>query len=188
VDIVKMKKQLEDMRADRVARGLPPSPPDQFVPCEVGYLLMERHKHLFDYFVRYATLCNEANEKLPINAAKFDQCKSDLHLIRKTINGGPGPGCFATGILAAIAVVKKADEKSTSEYLRCLYMALQLAKLGVDIPLSSVAYDFNLTSTENRKLYENVVASYERYKSDEALLNAELERLRAHYESIKHLY
>jgi hypothetical protein len=186
-DIAKMRREIEDWRANRVARGLPPSPPENFVPCEVGYLLMERHKHLFDFFVKYTTLCNDANEKIPLDVSKFDQYEVDLRLLDETI-GGEVLAAFSTGISCAIGTVKRADDLSTIEYIRRLYSSLKLAKLGKNTLFGEVVYDFKLNSTENNALFQQVSESYKLYKSDDVLFEAELARLRAHYESIKHLY
>jgi hypothetical protein len=186
-DIEKIKKQIEDWRAERVARGLPAEPPKDFVPSEVGYLLMERHKHLFEFFVKYAKLCNEANEKLPIDVSTFEKYDSDLRLIDLTI-GGEVLSAFSNGIGFAISLAKEPGRHSTTDYIGSLYSSLQLAKIGMETRLDAVSYNYKLDSIENRELYQKAKAAYERYKGDEVLFNTELDRLRAHYEFIKHLF
>ncbi|NWQ40392.1 hypothetical protein MLOOGBEN_06725 [Bacillus sp. EB106-08-02-XG196] len=186
-DIEKMKKEIDEWRADRANRGLPPNPPDNFIPSEIGFLLVERCRHIYDFIVKYAKLCDDANEILPIDVTKFDSYNKDLDLINETI-GGDVLSSYSIGINYGLDTIKNPGALSPREYVRRLLRAVELANLGLQQPLSSIVYDNNLNSMENQKHYARVYASYERYKSDEKLLNAELERLYAHYESIKHLY
>jgi hypothetical protein len=95
---------------------------------------------------------------------------------------------FYIGMTYATSLTEEVNESWTNSFIRNLYKALQLTKFGLDIQLSDVTYNYRLDSVENRKIYEKTKASYDSYKSDETLFNAELERLRTHYESIKHLY
>jgi hypothetical protein len=186
-DVEKMKKEIEEWRADRVKQGLPPKPPESFVPPEIGFLLVERCRQIYDFIVKYAKLCDDANEILPIDVTKFDSYKKDLTLINETI-GGDVLSSFSIGVKYGLDIIKNPSELSSSEYVHRLLKAVELANLGLQQPFSSIVYDNNLNSMENQQHYAQVYASYEGYKNDERLLNAELERLYAHYESIKHLY
>jgi hypothetical protein len=185
-DIEKMKKEIEEMRADRVAKGLPPSPPEEFVPAEIGFILLERCKPVFDVLVKYAKLCGDAQAILPIDASKFDPYMDDLVLLGETI--GNGGMAFSVGLKGAINTIKKPGDKTPDKYVRVLLKCLQLAGLEVKQELSTFAYDYKLDSSEQGRRLKEVNANYELYKSDEALLNVELKRLMEHYESIKHLY
>ncbi|EKN66042.1 hypothetical protein BABA_17402 [Neobacillus bataviensis LMG 21833] len=185
-DIVKMKKEIEELSADRVSRGLPPSPPDNFVSPEVGFILFERCKPLFDILVKYAKLCDEAQAILPIDVSKFDSYTDDLVLLGRTV--GNGGMAFAVGLKGAIMTIKSPGGKSPDHYVRVLLNYLQIAGLEVKHVISTFAYNYKLDDSEQKLLMEKVHTNYELYKSDEAVLNAELKRLKEHYESIKHLY
>jgi hypothetical protein len=185
-DIVKMKKEIEELSADRVARGLPPSPPESFVSPEVGFILFERCKPLFDVLVKYAKLCDEAQAILPIDASKFDSYKDDLILLGKTV--GTGGMAFAVGLKGAIITIKNPGDKSPDQYVRVLLKYLQLAGIEVKQVISTFAYNYKLDTFEQKLFMEEVHTNYNLYKSDEALLDVELKRLKEHYESIKHLY
>jgi hypothetical protein len=185
-DIEKMKKQIEEMKADRVARGLPPSPPEAFVPPEIGFILLERCKPLFDILAKYTKLCGDAQAILPIDTSKFDPYIDDLILLGETI--GNGGMAFSVGLKGAINTIKKPGDNSPDKYVRVLLKCLQLAGLEVKQVLSTFAYDYKLDSAEQGRHMKEVNANYELYKSDEALLKVELKRLKEHYESIKHLY
>jgi hypothetical protein len=185
-DIEKMKKQIEEMKAARVARGLPPSPPEAFVPPEIGFILLERCKPLFDILAKYTKLCDNAQAMLPIDTSKFDTYMDDLTLLGETTtNGGTA---FSVGLKGAINTIKKHGDATPDKYVRLLLKCLQLAGLNVKQELSTFAYDYRLDSREQGRLIKEVNANYEQYKSDEALLNVELKKLMGHYESIKHLY
>ncbi|MEH7119081.1 hypothetical protein V7128_16945 [Neobacillus vireti] len=185
-DILKMKKEIEEWKAERVAKGLPASPPKEFVPPEVGYILFERCKPLFDVLVKYAKLCGDAQAVLPIDDSKFAQYESDLALIGESIGGGGM--AFSTGLKGAINTIKKHGDYTPDKYVRLLLQCLQIAGLEVKKGLDEFAYDYKLESSDREYYMKKVYANYEQYKSDEALFNAELERLKEHYKSIKHLY
>jgi hypothetical protein len=185
-DIEKMKKEIAEMRADRVARGLPPSPPEEFVPVEIGFILLERCKPVFDVLVKYAKLCGDAQAILPIDGSKFDRYLDDLDLLGETI--GNGGMAFSVGLKGAINTIKKRDDYTPDKYVRTLLQYLRLAGLDVKKVLSTFAYNYKLEHSELKAFKDKVSANYELYKGDEALLNVELNRLKEHYESIKHLY
>ncbi|MBY0144253.1 hypothetical protein [Neobacillus niacini] len=177
-DIEKMKKEIAAMKADRIARGLPADPPAEFVPVEVGYLLFERCKPLFDFLVKYAKLCGDSQRIPPIDDSKLEPYVADLELIGETIGGNYN--AFSVGMRNAMRLVKSADQNAPEKFIRSLLLSLKLASIDAKKSLNEVAYGHGG--------YADVKAKYEAYKSDEALFDAELSRLKEHYESIKHLY
>lgn len=185
-EVEEMKQRIEAYKADRVAKGLPPSPPDPFVPIALATVLNERCVPLFEYLAKYTKLCDDADAILPANIEIFERYEDYLTLIG---HAGYPLDAFAIGVLIAKRHIKNADRFETSrEYVRQLLQALEIAKRGYNVPLYISAYDSRLLTSENTKLQEKTKREYERLKSDDAALVAEVERLLAHYETIKHLY
>jgi hypothetical protein len=186
-DIAKLKERLEEVKRDRVARGLPAERPDRFVPPELGFLLKERNKHIFDFIVKYAKLCDDAGEIISIDTTKLNSSMRELKLVGETINGLT-ISMFSMGVLSAIKLINNPGELTHKEFTRQLLRYVQLAKHGIDFPFSGLTYDGDLPTHENRKKQDEAYEKYQMYLNDEVLLNGELKSLYDHYESIKHLY
>ena len=52
---------IEQTRKDRLERGLPDKPPENFVPLAMAWTMYERCDPLFKFAIRYAQLCDQAN-------------------------------------------------------------------------------------------------------------------------------
>lgn len=189
--IEELKRDVEELRQkvrqDRIARGVPEEPPEDFVSVAMATILIERCKPLFQYVAKYSQLCSEGNQVLPTNFEIFDRYTGDLTLISHSI-------CllqtaFATGMsLAKRYMLESADYTDASEYVRRLGKALNLARTGFEMKLDHAAYDHTLSVELLGGIRKEAKEEYERLKSDEAFLNAEVQRYREHYESIKHLF
>lgn len=186
-DIAKMKEQIAEMKSKRVERGLPAEMPPRFVPQEIGYLLVERNRYVFDFLAKYTKLCDDAGEIIPVDLDKLDNAKREIKLIAKTVNGLL-LFTIPMSILSAIKLIQDPGDVNPREYVRRLLRYLEMAKFGFDIRLDQITYDTNLTTPENYKKSDEVRAKYERYKEDESLFNEEIAKLHDHYESIKHLF
>ncbi|WP_423410255.1 hypothetical protein AABM38_10140 [Heyndrickxia sp. MSNUG] len=186
-DIAKMKEQIEEMKRERVARGLPAERPAKFVPLEIGYLLKERNRYVFDFLAKYTKLCDDAREIIPVDLSKLKDAKKEIKLLAETVEGR-WLGIISGSILSAIKLIQNPGDVNPREYVRRLLLHLEMAKHGFDIRLGQLTYDSNLTTPENYKKSDEVRAKYERYKEDESLFNEELSKLYNHYESIKHLH
>jgi hypothetical protein len=185
-DIEKMKKEIAEWKADRVARGLPPSPPEPFVPVALATVLVEQCTPLYEYLAKYTQLCNKADAILPANVEIFNRYADYLTLISCT---GQPVDAFYAGMLIAKKQIEKAESYTTAgQYVRRLLQALGIAKFGYKIPLYQSAYNYKLGNHENNELRDKAHREYERLKADEAVLAAEVERYLAQYKTIKHLY
>jgi len=149
-DIEKMKLDMLEMR-----KHIDGDIPKDFVSDAMAFALMERCKPLFKYVTRYAKLCGESNQILPVNADVFNEYESYLALINRAVSTRK---VFAKGLLTVKNRFKESESYPASQYAYSLGLAISLAKLGYDLPLR-----------ENAK-------EYERLKTDEAYFNAEVER------------
>lgn len=184
--IEQLKRDVEELRQkvcqDRIARGVPEEPPEDFVSEAMTSVLIERCKPLFQYVAKYTQLCSDGNRVLPANVEIFERYADYLTLIR---NSKSRQSFFAMGMNTAKNYMSEADQYSdASEYVRRLGMALSLAKLGFEMTIDQATYNHRI-SAEMRKEAE---AEYKRLKADEAFLIAEVHRYMQHYESIKHLF
>jgi hypothetical protein len=168
----------ERWRQERVDKGLPPDPPEPFVPMPVTCVLLERIWPLRDIVIKYALLVHQAKKVLPLDAGELRRkYEKDLLLLGQSV--GWISGLTGSLLLQSIDAIEKAQHELSAE------IAEELAKsLYVNLELSTSKPslgDLNIDeSVEDR-------AEYKRLKSDEALIQSELDKYFAEYESIRHL-
>lgn len=185
-DFYEMEQELdeitEQMRQERIARGLPPERPPYFVPMPVTCFLLERVWPLRQIIVRYALLVNNAKVVLPLDVSGLRvRYEKDLNLLGESV--GLISGLTAALLRQSLEAIHEAQidaesESSTEvaeELVRTLYSNLDLCK-----GMPSLG-DLNIDDGAEDK------AEYERLKSDDALIQAEIDKFTAEYESIRHL-
>jgi hypothetical protein len=173
---------LEELRRERVARGLPADPPAPFVPMPVTCVLMERVMPLRDIVIKYALLVNNAKKVLPLDAEGLrKRYAKDLALLSQSVGlfSGMTGGLLLQTIDEIERAQKDADVESAAEVAeelaRIIYINLELTQ---SIPSLS---DMNIEESAEDK------AEYDRLKADEALIHAELDKYSAEYEAVRHL-
>jgi hypothetical protein len=169
---------LELMRQERIDRGLPPDRPSAFVPMPITCVLMERVAPLRALLIRYALLVNNARKILPIGVEELRQRYiKELTLICESV------GVFSS--LAGYSMLRSLDQielaissgsNDVEDLTRSLYTNFDIGN-----HLASLS-DLNIESSVEDE------AEYKRLKSDEALLQSEIDKYSAEYESIRHLY
>lgn len=194
-DIKRADEELEKIRQERVANGLPADPPDPFVPIAVALLLCQRVEPVFRFVVKYAKLTMDSRQLLPVDVSQFDKYRRDLILLRHS--KGFTTGFWGTGLLKCIELmervttaVNKGDTATLDPLLvaRNIYAWIQL--MGGKVP----AMDSTLNSMsaldyrEEEKERAETQAELQRLKADEAAFAAEVNALWQHYESIEHLF
>lgn len=166
------------MRQERVDRGLPADPPDYFVPMPITRVLVERVWPLRDLIIKYALLVNNAKKVLPIDAGELRRkYEKDCLLLSQSV--GLVSGLTGSVLLQAIDEIHRAQQEPTAEVAEELVKALYM-KLELSVSEPSLS-DLNIESSVED------LAEYNRIKSDEALLQSELDKYSAEYESIRHL-
>lgn len=193
--IEELKKDIEHLKAqikaDREARGLPPEPPEYFVPVAMAWTLYERCQPLHQFAIKYAQLCDKANEVLALSAEQIQWAQSFrpyTELIREVkdqtilkVLGGSLSGLISS-------MEKHGEYESASDLLRSLFINLELLKGEYYPPhLGQFTWKWNASKEENDKYSAEIYAEYERLK-DEEYFEEEYKKLRDHYNSIKHLY
>lgn len=189
-DIKRMKADIrearERIRQDRIARGVPEEPWEDFVSEAMTTVLIERCKPLFQYVAKYTQLCSEGNQVLPINVEIFDRYTDYLTLINYAKSR---QNMFATGMALAKKYMLASDQyPSVSEYVRHLGQALSLAKLGFEITLDHATYNHRLSVEMLNEIRTETKVEYNRLQADEAFFNAEVQRYFKHYATVMHLF
>lgn len=189
--IEQIRRDVEELRQlvrqDRLARGVPEEPPEDFVSVAMATILIERCKPLFQYVAKYTQLCSEGNQILPANVEIFDRYTEYLILIShskcllQTV--------FATGMSLSKRYMHEADEySSASEYVRRLGQELNLARTGFEMKLDHAAYRHDVSVELLGGMRKEAKDEYNRLQADEAFFNAEVQRYMEHYDLIKHLF
>ncbi|WP_340083808.1 hypothetical protein MHB50_11320 [Siminovitchia sp. FSL H7-0308] len=180
-----------EIKADREARGLPEEPPPDFVSVAMAWTLYERCQPLHQFAIRYAQLCDKANEVLPLSDEQIQWAQSfrpytelitevKHATLLKVLGGALG------GLISRME--KHAECESALDLLRPMFVCLDFLKGEYHPPrLEEYTWQWNASKEENDKFSKEVYAEYERLK-DEEYFDAEYKKLREHYESIKHLY
>lgn len=180
-----INESYERMRQERMVRGLPENLPEAFVSIAMTTVLIERCKPIFQYVAKYTQLCSDSRQMIPVDISIFDRYSDYFSLLRFSKSR---LNVFATGIQLTKKYMSEADDiSSVGEYVRRLGTALNLAKLGYEVPLYQSTYNHREDKEENAKLLAKAAEEYEHLTTDEAFFNAEVERYLAHYESIKRL-
>src|SRR5690625_7116023 len=63
---------IEQTRKDRLERGLPEKQPADFVSLAMAWTMYERCDPLFKFAIRYAQLCDQANEILDRKSTRLN--------------------------------------------------------------------------------------------------------------------
>lgn len=168
-----IRKEIDQLRIRIEALGIP-EPRKPYVPVALASVLVDRCSPLYEYVAKYTALCNDADAVLPANDGIFDRYSDYLKLIWNTelqINS------FAVGMTIARQTIEKADEESDpGRYVRRLLQALQIAKLGYRVTLSTAAYDYKRSNSENYEQLKEIKREYDRLKADDAYLIAEINK------------
>lgn len=199
IDYDKIVKDTEELterrRKGRIERGLPPEPPEDFLPLSIASVLAEGIPDFIPAIVKYAKFVNDSGRLVAVDTSKFEAHFEDLKLISYTKCWDPNPGAYAAFNLNALRLIKTISdtisngeeytEKTPEGVVRHLYGDVKILQL-IGRPRYTQAYRVTLDIPYREQIAE-AKAEYELYKSDEALFNVELEKYRQHYESIKHL-
>lgn len=182
---------IEEMRKDRLARGLPEEPPEDFVPLAMAWTMYERCDPLFKFAIRYAQLCDQADEILELTDEQIAWIKTFrkyTDLIGE-VKDGNMLRAYAGSMDGLISTMEKRDEyEALIELLRPMMLHIGFLKGDYSPPgLHQFVYLHDASKEENNRYREEVYAEIERLK-DEEYFEQELERLTEHYNSIKHLY
>ncbi|WP_088072404.1 hypothetical protein [Gottfriedia luciferensis] len=158
-DIRKLNEELEELKKDRVAKGLPAERPPHFVSRVLTELLIERVWPLRNLIVKYASLLAASGTILDLDVKKLrDKYSDDLTLLTESVGMLSGlTGVMLLDCLNKIEKAQLSEEAEASDLMRDLYTNIELCEKG---PL----------------LIEEVPEQFD----DEELA-------RAHYEKIKHL-
>lgn len=179
------------IKADREARGVPPEPPADFVSLAMAWTLYERCKPLHEFAIKYAQLCDKADEVLPLSDEQIQWAQSFREYTELITKEERRTGINVLGgcLSGLISMMEKHTEyESVYELLKSMYIDLDFLKGEWHPPfLSDYAYIWNASKEENDEFRRETYAEVERLK-DEEYFEAEYKRLRGHYESIKHLY
>jgi len=183
-DIAKLDEQLEQVRAERAAKGLPVEYPADFVPPAIAWHLYERCEPVYQFTIKYANLCNRANEIIELSDDQVEWLLSFERYAELTsfVTGRSGIkilGSAYRGIIGALTNLSKYE--SVIELLR-----------GLQINLSFITGDFSrprlnsyIWGDDSEEYRSKVHREYKRLKEDEQAFDAELKRLNEHYESIE---
>ncbi|ALC81543.1 hypothetical protein [Bacillus gobiensis] len=129
---------------------------------------------MYEYVAKYTALCNEADAVLPANTEIFAKYNDYLSLIW---NAEQQINSFAVGMTIASQTIEKADSESDpGRYVRRLLQALQIARLGYRVTLSTAAYDYKRSNGENYEQLKEIKREYDRLKADDAYLIAEINK------------
>lgn len=185
-DIETLRARLEEVKRDRVARGLPADPPDDFLPVPLSGVLAERLADTAAYIAKYAKLTLDGKQLLAVNVENLQEAKEIADLVRRS--KGRFTGIYGMAIHSAIVKIEKVSEavangqefpESPKSVAERLYILLKFGE-GRKSSFHGDIYD----QPEGTALYDE----YHRLKGDEAYLQAELDKYRQYYATIKHLY
>src|SRR5699024_10931619 len=169
-----------EVKADRKARGVPPEQPADFVPLAMAWTLYKRCDPLFKFAIRYAQLCDKANEIIELSEEQDEWIKSFrkyTDLITK-VKDGNMLRAYAGSMDGLISTMVKRDEyEALIEMLRVLMLEIDFLKGDYSPPgLHQFVYLHDASKEENDRYREEVYAEIERLK-DEEYFEQELERL-----------
>ncbi|MED4918676.1 hypothetical protein [Geobacillus thermodenitrificans] len=194
-DIKKLDQEIEAYRRERVAKGLPPDPPEPFLPIAHAILLCERVEPVFRFLIKYAKLTFDSNQLIPFDVSPFEKYERDLILLRHS--KGFITGFWGAGLLQCIDLIKRVTEtvnKGETEAFdpfivaRNIYAWIELMGGKVPVIDTSSELELNLDYKAEEKERAETRAELERLRADEAAFAAEVEEYWRHYESIKHLF
>src|SRR5690625_5064232 len=157
----------------------------------MAWTLYERCEPLYKFAIKYAQLCDKADEVLPLTDEQIEWAQSfrrftDLITKVKGSVGIKGLGGSLSGLISGLE--KHNEYETVIELLRSLLLHIQFLK-GEYYPhsLHQYVYLFDVSKEENDKHREKVYAEVEQLK-DEEYFEKEFKRLTENYQAIKHLY
>lgn len=190
-DIKRLEQEREEIRRERVAKGLPADPPDSFVSISIALLLCQRVEPVFRFVVKYAKLTMDSRQLLPVDLSQFNKYRHDLMLLSHS--KGFTTGIWGVGLLKCIELIEQVNETIKNDETvtldpflvsRKIYAWLQL--MGDKAP--EIDSRLGLDYREEEKEIAETRAELERFRTDEAAFAAEVNALWQYYESIKHLF
>jgi len=187
-DIAQLTEQLEEVKAERVARGLPADLPPNYVSTAMAWHLYERCEPLYRFGIQYATLCDKANEIIELPDAQKEWAKS-FEKYTRLINYAEEMGVRTLaialdGIIAAIE--NRFNYESVTQLLRLLHVSLQFITGDYSRPtLDGIAWGAHV-NTDEATYRREVSQEYLRLK-DEVEFEKELEKVNEHYYKIKEM-
>lgn len=193
----------EEVRAERVAQGLPPEPPADFVPLAMGWTLFKKCEPLLKFAKEYAIVCRDSNTVIEISEESMEEIRSFsnyVELLQRVNDEGQSiySSLVGSGISGLYNVLVKHREYE-SVYLLTKHIAMYLqftciesnSQYNREIALHEYADFHELGRKHGREkeeaAYNQVLDEVERLK-DSDYFETELKKLIDHYESIKHLY
>lgn len=187
-----LKRLDAEVKADRKARGVPPEPPEDFVPLAMAWKMYERCAPMHKFVIKYAQLCDKANEILPLTDEQIEwvlSFRKYADLITKTFDSNFHIKMWGSSLCGLISAMERRKEfESANQLLRSLFINLDFLKGEYYPPsLHQCVYLFGLSSEENERYRQEVYAEVERLE-DEEYFEEEYRKLVEHYDSIKHLY
>ena len=189
-DIVKLDEELEAHRLERVARGLPPDPPEPFLPIAHAILLCERVEPLRRFVIKYAKLTHDSGQLIPVNVSQFDKYRKDLLLLK--CSKGFATSLWGAGLLNCVTTIEQVTDAVNSgntETLDPLFIARDLfVDLQLMDELPAADSSFGLDYEAEQREWAETKTELERLRADEAAFAAEVDAFWRHYESIKHLF
>lgn len=186
-----IKRMAAEIKADREARGVPPEPPEDFVSVAMAWTLYEKCQPLHEFAIKYAQLCDKANEVLPLSDEQIQWAQSFrpyTELIGK-VKDSTGIKVLGGCLDGLISNIKKhAEYESAFELVRSMFILLDFLKGDYHPPrLDQYVWKWNADKEENDKYSAEIYAEYERLK-DEEYFEVEYKRLCDRFDSIRHLY
>lgn len=178
--IREIEKQIEESRAERVAKGLPPDPPPRFVPLPMAWAILRRLDPLIQFATKYAAICDGANEVIAISDEQLAWIKTHETDVRLVNNAREDLLLLAIGVDGIYSVLTAHSEFETAgELLRKLVRYITNAR-PTPGQIDAIVYDHNATAEENRKAFRKVSAEIERLK-DEDYFNGEYRKVVEQY-------
>lgn len=189
----KIEEYAEQLRADRIARGLPPEPPEDFVSLPLGIILAERLKPFLRIAAQYASVI-AVGRLVRVDTSKLEDYRETAKLA--------GMCCgFSVSLIAACVTdflrmmdkVNSAIDEGresdieTEDVLRDLHFDLEWMQKD---PWYDARHPHESISASQFDYYgyeKKIRAEVERLKSDPEALQAELDAAWRHYRAIEHL-
>jgi hypothetical protein len=192
IDFDRIDEDIEKMRQERIENGLPPEPPEPFLPVAHSVLLCERVAPVRAVIVKYAQLTYQTNKLIPFDVSKFDKYRKDLELliVSQSLTCSMW-GVFLLRSVKSIEAVNRVIEAGTTELspvdvAKDLYLNLEL--LGLGPPGVHSAFSFDGWNEERRQREEDTKREIERLMTDEAApLTVEVNEYYCRFISIQHL-
>lgn len=185
-DIRELDKQLEKVRAERIAQGLPADPLILDISSAMAWTLFERLKPLIDFAAKYADLCDKTNSILEISDEQMEWIKSHEMSVKLLDMSRRDLSILALSVASVYkTLIGYEDKENASDILRDVSKHIKTAQpdYGRSYRLCDLLYDTRLTSAENQRKVAKVEAEIERLK-DESYFEKEYTKLVEKYKSL----